>query len=99
MTASSPSAILSLSNLRPCPILFPLTSPVSDSYAAGKWERKKKGKKHARKNSLITSVLTSTLARHDPSQNCNCRKIPGHPTYTGVSSVKCNLSGNKLLRS
>lgn len=47
MTAPSPSAILSLSTPRPCPILFPLTLPVLDFYAAGKEGRGKKKRKKA----------------------------------------------------
>lgn len=87
MTASSPSAILSLSTPRPCPILFPLTSPVSDFYAAGKEAsyKKKKKEKSMKEEILIISVLTSTLAKTWPFLELYLEKIPDGPTYDGVS--------------
>lgn len=101
MTAPSPSAILSLSTLRPCPILFSLTLPVSDFYAAGKEGRgKKRGKKPEIRefNHFSSHIYLSkdmTLLRTVTVE----KSLMVPPTMEFVNSVKCNLSGNQLLRS
>lgn len=104
MTAPSPSAILSLSTPRPCPILFPLTLPVSDFYAAEKEGRRGKKKKKEKKPEIrelnhfsshiylskdVTLLGTITIEKF--------LMVP--PTMEFVNSLKCNLSGNQLLRS
>lgn len=83
-------------------VLFSFLSPrqfvmlLESREGKGGWGRKRAWKK----NVLIISILTSTVAKVWPCSGLQLQKNPwSPPTYTRVSSVKCNLSGNKLLRS